>query len=159
MKKILMLFLAVCISLLCLTACGDAVYELTPLETLAFATLRVAATQSALDGSGSIEADFLDGRNFPEGRELILFKVNFVLNKYSSDREDDPQWRVSGSRFAYFNGDYSEVSEFVSIAGLDKLGAELYEGGSTSGWCYTTVDPDDNRPTARYDDRVWLALY
>ena len=107
----------------------------------------------------ALEKNEFNDRDFPEGRELILFKVDFVLNKYSSDKETDPSWLASGLYFDFYNGDYSSVSEIIGLAGLDSFYAELYEGAQTSGWLYTTVAPDDATPMVCHDERIWFALY
>jgi len=100
-----------------------------------------------------------NNRDFPEGKDLILVKVEFTLNKYSSNDENDPEWLASSIHFDFFNGDYSEVSEFISVVVEPHFFAKLFEGASTSGWIYTVADRDDQRPSMRHDDRIWFALY
>jgi len=100
-----------------------------------------------------------NSRDFPDDKDLILYKVEFTLHKYSSDRETDPQWLASSIHFDNFNGDFSSQSSRVSIVTRDGLHAQLFEGASTSGWLYTVADKDDNRPLVRHDDRFLFALY
>lgn len=101
----------------------------------------------------------LNSRDFPEDKDLILFKVEFTLSRYSSDRENDPEWLASRVHFDNFNGDYSSESSRVSIVTRDGLHAQLFEGASTSGWLYTVADKSDLTPLVRHDDRLWFALY
>ena len=103
----------------------------------------------------AVEANRFNAGKVPEGKDLILFKVDFTLNKITVEES----FLCSGIYFDYFSGTFSEETTFISIAGLDDLHAELYEGGSTSGWLYTLADSDDPSPLARFDDTVWLALY
>lgn len=90
----------------------------------------------------------------PEGKEILLAKIDFTLDTFSSD----DSFLCSSVYFDFYNGDYSEVSTFISVSGIDSLHAKLFEGGSTQGWLYTAVDPDDPNPLLCFHDTVWLAL-
>ena len=103
----------------------------------------------------AVEANQFNAGKVPEGKDLILFKVDFTLNKITVEES----FLCSGIYFDYFSGTFSEETTFISIAGIERLHAELYEGGSTSGWLYTLADVDDPSPLARFDEKVWLALY
>jgi hypothetical protein len=100
-----------------------------------------------------------NNRDFPEGKELLLYYVEFTLNKLSSDREADPQWLASRVHFDNFNGDFSSENSRVSIVTRGYLHAQLFEGASTSGWLYSVADIDDHSPSVRHDDRIWFALF
>ena len=103
----------------------------------------------------AVEANQFNAGKVPEGKDLILFKVDFTLNKITVEES----FLCSGIYFDYFSGTFSEENTFISISGIERLHAELYEGGSTSGWLFTLADVDDPSPLARFDDTVWLALY
>ena len=103
----------------------------------------------------AVEANQFNAGKVPEGKDLILFKVDFTLNKLTAAES----FLCSSIYFKYFSSSFGEENTFISISGLEKLHAELYEGGSTSGWLYTLVDTSDPAPLARFDEMVWLALY
>lgn len=103
----------------------------------------------------AVEANQFNAGKVPEGKDLILFKVDFTLNKLTAVES----FLCSSIYFKYFSSSFGEENTFISISGLEKLHAELYEGGSTSGWLYTLVDTSDPAPLVRFDEMVWLALY
>lgn len=74
-----------------------------------------------------------------------LFKVDFKLDTYIPTDPND-SFLCSIVYCSFFDDTYSEI-ETCPIAGMEDLHAELYEGGSTSGWLATRLPRKVNTPS------------
>lgn len=110
--------------------------------------------QEAVDEAVRLNKYNID--NVSEGMDLILFKVDFKLDTYIPTDPND-SFLCSVVYCSFFDDTYSEI-ETCPIAGMEDLHAELYEGGSTSGWLAIQAPAESEHAFLRFDDTTWLQI-
>ena len=110
--------------------------------------------QEAVDEAVRLNKYNID--NVSEGMDLILFKVDFKLDTYIPTDPND-SFLCSVVYCSFFDDTYSEI-ETCPIAGMEDLHAELYEGGSTSGWLEIQAPAESEHAFLRFDDTTWLQI-
>lgn len=102
----------------------------------------------------NIAMDANQFNEIPEGKEVIIANVTFMLFKY--DSADDSSWVVSSYDFDYFNLNFAEIDRgFIIVP--DELSGEMYAGAELTGNICVLADEGTN-VYARLYDNFWFDI-
>jgi len=91
----------------------------------------------------------------PDGKEAILAKFKFDLNKYDPTNENEGL-SVSDYSFDFFNKTYTKLVK-ESIMAPNEFSGEIFEGGTLTGYVGIFA-PIGEKVIVRYEDFVWFNI-